>query len=65
MKEIVDWGERFDFMTADEQNAVLKQLIEKIEVSRDYKIKITFAVSLEDFFGEEISTVNSEKAPVF
>ena len=53
-KDIVDWGERFDLMSVDEQRAVLNQLIERVEVSRDYHIKIRFAVSLEDFFGEEV-----------
>lgn len=53
LKDIIDWGERFDFMTVDEQRAVLNQLIERIEVTRDYHIKITYAVNLEDFFGED------------
>jgi DNA invertase Pin-like site-specific DNA recombinase len=51
LKDIVNWAQRFDFMTVDEQRAVLTQLIERIEVSRDYHITIRFTVSLEDFFG--------------
>ena len=31
LKDIRDWGERFDFMTIDEQRAVLNQLIERID----------------------------------
>lgn len=54
LKDIVDWGERFDFMTTDEKRSVLNQLIERVEISRDYHIRITYTVSLEDFFGEEI-----------
>ncbi len=52
LKDIVDWGERFDFMTVDEQRAVINQLIERIEITRGYHIKITYTVNLEDFFGE-------------
>ena len=54
--EIVDWAEKFDFMTADEKHAVLNQLIERIDVSRDYHITIKFTVSLEDFFGTQTSS---------
>ncbi len=53
LKDIVDWGEQFVSMTTDEQRAVLNQLINRIEVSRDYEIKILFNVNLDDFFGEE------------
>lgn len=60
-KDIVDWAERFDFMTLDEQRAVLNQLLERVEVSRDYHIRITFAVSLEDFFGTETNPENSKR----
>ena len=59
----MDWGQRFDFMTVDEQRAVLTQLIERIEVTRGYHIKIKFTVSLEDFFGEEaVNAYFSRKA---
>lgn len=61
LKDITDWGERFDFMSIDEQRAVLNQLIERIDVSRDYHLKITFAVSLEDFFGEDARRVIGKK----
>ncbi len=53
LKDMIDWSQRFDFMTVDEQRSVLTHLIERIDVSRDYCIRITFAVSLEDFFGKE------------
>ena len=52
LKDVADWAVRFDFMSIDERRAVLNQLIERIEVTRDYHIKIKFAVSLEDFFGD-------------
>ncbi len=53
LKDIVDWGEQFISMTTDEQRAVLNRLINRIEVSRDYNIKILFNVDLNEFFGEE------------
>lgn len=60
LKDIVDWGERFDFMTVDEQRAVISQLIDRIEITRGYHIRITYTVNLEDFFGEiPYSTTNS------
>jgi len=60
-KDIVDWADRFDFMTVDEQRAVLNQLLERVEVSRGYHIRITFAVSLEDFFGTEVNPEDSKR----
>ena len=59
LKDIIDWGDKFDTMTAEEQNAILKQLIERIDVTQDYNINITFAVSLEDFFGEESNKIQA------
>ena len=47
--DIVDWGRQFDFMTNDEKRAVLNQLINRIDISRNYEMKILFNVSLEDF----------------
>ncbi len=63
LKEIEDWRSRFDFMTVNEQRAVLTQLIDRIEISRDYHMRIVYTVSLEDFFGTETDrTLNSEVA---
>lgn len=53
LREIENWRLKFDLMTVDEQRAVLTRLIDRIEVSRNYRIKIIFTVSLEDFFGED------------
>ncbi len=33
LKDVEDWAMRFDFMSFDEQRAVLNQLIERIEVT--------------------------------
>ena len=60
LKNIVDWGEQFVNMTKDEQRAVLSQLINRIEVYRDYDIKILFNVNLEDFTGENSSEEAAE-----
>ena len=46
-------GEQFDEMTIDEKRAVLNQLIDRIEVTRDYHIEIRFNVCLDDFAGEK------------
>ena len=53
LKDIENWKTRFDFMSVDEQRAVLTQLIDRIEVSRDYRMKIVYTVSLEDFYGDD------------
>ena len=62
LKNIVDWGEQFLNMTKDEQRAVLNQLISRIEVFRDYEIKIMFNVSLEDFSGSDSEPEFGENA---
>ena len=59
---IVDWGKQFVSMTTDEKRAVLNQLINRIEVSRDYEIKILFNLSLEEFFGENSNKKIRRKA---
>ncbi len=53
LTSIADWAAKFDSMTIDEQRAILNQLIERIEISRNYHIKIIYKVSLKDYFGEE------------
>ncbi len=63
-KDIVDWGERFDYLSVDEQRAALSQLIDRVDVSRGYHIKIKFTVSLEDFFGESVKPELSEESKV-
>ena len=62
LKDIVDWGKQFVSMTTDEKRAVLNQLINRIEVSRDYEIKILFNLSLEEFFGENSNKKIRRKA---
>ena len=61
LKDIIEWSQRFDFMTVDEQRSVLTQLIERIEISKGYHLKIEFTVSLEDFFGETADTELARK----
>ena len=64
VKNVLDWRQRFDSMAVDERRAVLQQLIDRIDISRGYRMKIQFKVSLEDFLGEEKETekVRNERA---
>ena len=46
---ISDWASEFDHVPTDEKKMILARIIERIEVDRQYHIKITFFVSMEDF----------------
>lgn len=48
-EHIHDWADIFDQAEPDEKKMILARMIEKIEVTRDYHIKIRFFIALEDF----------------
>lgn len=48
-EHIADWAQIFDRASPDEQKMILSRMIERIEVMRDYSIKIRFYIAVDDF----------------
>lgn len=48
-KHSASWAETFEDATSGEKKIILARMIERIEMRRNYDIKIYFFISLEDF----------------
>lgn len=53
-ENICSWANEFDNAPVDTKKMILAHLIEKITVDRDYNIQITFFLTKQELFGEEI-----------
>ena len=52
----VDWSDIYDTATIETKKMIVSQIIEKVEVFRDYHLKIKFTISVEQFIlGLDIS----------
>ena len=49
VEELLTWVQRYDKATIEAKHVIIANLVEKIEVNRDYEIKIKFRVSAEQF----------------
>ncbi len=67
-KQITDWAKEFDLADNDTKKMIMARLIERIEVSRHYKLTIKFFISLEDFTLTEnanLQLVQSDNQDIF
>ena len=67
-KQITDWAKEFDLADNDTKKMIMARLIERIEVSKHYKLTIKFFISLEDFTLTEnanLQLVQSDNQDIF
>ena len=48
-EDIITWSELYDTATIEAKKMIVSHLIKRVEVSRDYKLHIDFAIDLEQF----------------
>lgn len=52
----VEWSDIYDTATIETKKMIVSQIIERVEVFRDYHLKIKFNISVEQFIlGLDIS----------
>ena len=47
--EVISYAQMYEFAEFETKKMIISTLIERIEVSRDYQVKVTFNVTLEQF----------------
>ena len=49
ISDLISWAEQFDAASNAAKHMILARLIERIEVGRDYRVKIKYRISLEQY----------------
>lgn len=49
VEQLHTWAEKYDQFTYEAKHLIIAALVDRIEVSKDYEIKIQFKVSAEQF----------------
>ena len=55
------WSEEYDESTMEQKKMIIAQLVDRIEVGRDYKVSIVLNMTYQQFC-DDWDTVNSESS---
>ena len=52
--QLLTWAERYDEATYEAKHLIIAALVDRVEVNKNYDIKIHFKISAEQFLGKVI-----------
>ncbi|MBQ8162691.1 MAG: zinc ribbon domain-containing protein [Clostridia bacterium] len=52
--ELLTWADQYDKASMEAKHLIIAQLVERVEVTEGYKVKIRFRVTAEQFLGKQV-----------